>query len=287
MAMTAAQSETAEQQRRTLACAVLSGIFLIAAVVLSRRVSGDLSGLGSEWLACGAGAACLAITAGCLAMSGQIGRLADARVRLPVVAGCLLPSLVLGLTLMPTGSSQALAVLLSIYATTVIAFHLPDTRTWHLATLRSLQTPVSSGEPDSVDEPDVGGELLLESELHVATLPVEGGVTHPADCPDTTHWMSRSVQDGCDVVEGAFRVEFASGQRQVAIHLPFAPALPSAPDIECEPVDGDADVRIRVTSAEAWGVRIEVARATDLDQQQAVQLGYFASAALSQSAAAA
>jgi len=101
---------------------------------------------------------------------------------------------------------------------------------------------------------------------------------HPGSRPETTNWMSRSLQDGCDVVEGGFRVEFAPGQRLVAVHVPFSPALAAVPEIECEPIDGDAEVRVRVTSIQAYGLRIEVMRGSGFEQQQKVELGYFASA---------
>ena len=319
--MSSQATKTAEDQRRTFACAVLSGVFLIAAVVLSRRITGDLSGFTSDWLACAVGLGFLTLTGGSLAFSGLLSRTQDARFRLLVIAGCQLPAVVLGLTLMPVGSSLSLAVLMSIYFVIVVGSSLTPVQELSSSALREIvsrdasaarpgslargltandsviqhensgaiaATPdgssvaVSGPEPATVPSDD----LDSPSDLQITSPPTEI-VTHPAECPETTHWMSRAVQDGCDVVEGAFRVDFEVGQKQVAIHLPIAPALPSAPEFECEPIDGDADVRIRVTATEAWGVRLEVVRSTDIDQPQAVQIGYFASAAVSQSAAAA
>lgn len=302
------QAPTApDEQRRTFACAILSGGFLIAAVVLSRRITGDLTGFRSAWLACGVGIGFLAVIGGSLAFSGLLNRTQDSRFRILTVGGCLLPGVVIGLTLMPASSSLTLSALLSVYFLAVVGCGLGDgltsIRVGTEADWSAPPTPEQDISPKEVEpETPVSGPFGLEElPLEITTAitetsgfalntridPVEPSGAHPADCPGTTHWMSRSVQDGCEVVEGAFRVEFEPGQKQVAIHLPLAPALPSAPEIECEPVDGDVDVRIRVTSAEAWGVRLEVVRATELEQSQAVQIGYFASAAESQSAAAA
>lgn len=307
MSVSAPSGDFSTEQRRTFACGTLSGVFLIAAVVLSRRVSGDLSGLSSEWLSCGIGTIGLLVTGACLLASGLLNRTSAPHLRLLAVGGSLLPSLVLGLSLLPAGSSGGMTTLLTLYFCGVIAATVPGNPV--RVAVRVLESrPVSHEDcepsPAEMTEADATAEVMsdlqptgVESALNLAAENelhsfVEHAVdddlpVHPGDRPETTQWMSRSASDGYDAIEGAFRMGFAPGQRQVAIHQPFTPALASAPEIECEAIDGDAEVRIRVTSAEAYGMRIEVIRSGDLDQRQSVQLGYVASAAQAQSASAA
>jgi hypothetical protein len=293
------------EQRQTLACGVLSGVFLIAAVVLSRRVTGEVSGLSDQWLACGTGVVGIALSTCCLAVPGLLDRLSSPSVRLLAVAGCLLPALILGITLLPPGSSQGLTVLLTLYAGAVTVGLLCDTNavsgvtvsgaTVSGATVSSvLVAPTEALMPQvSTDVEPTGGLQRFgvtdfePATAELATAELDELPVHPGNRPETTHWMSRSVQDGCDAIEGGFRIEFAPGQRQVAVHVPFSPALPAMPEIECEPIGGDAEVRVRVTSTQAYGLRIEVTRQSEFEQRQEVQLAYFASAAVQPSAVAA
>ncbi len=278
------------ERRQTFACGVLSGVFLIAAVVLSRRVTGEVSALSNQWLACGTGVISLALSTCCLAVPGLLDRLSSSPVRLLAVAGCLLPALILGTTLLPSGSSPALTVLLTLYAGAVTVGLLFDTDTVSGATVSSgVVTPNEAVSTSVSTDTNPATELYsfgaANSEL--ATTELDDLPVHPSSCPETTNWMSRSLQDGCDVIEGGFRIEFAPGQRQVAVHVPFSPALPAVPEIECEPIDGDADVSVRMTSIQAYGLRIEVTRQNGFEQRQQVQLAYFASAALQPSSVAA
>ena len=103
--------------------------------------------------------------------------------------------------------------------------------------------------------------------------------------PEATQWMSRSIVEECDVIEGGFRVSLSTGQRQAAVHLPFSPAFGSIPDFECEPLD-DSDVRIRTTAVHSYGVRIEVIRSANLETDECVEIGWCASAAATERAAA-
>lgn len=280
-------SDVPGQDRQTLACGVLSGVFLISAVVLSRRVTGDVSGLSSEWAACGIGALSLAISSGCLAVPDLFDRVTGSALRLFAVAGCLLPGLILGATLLPSGSSQALTVLLSLYAGAVTLRLVFDREPVSRIVVEPVSAPTWRAEfvPAPAAPPQPVPSPAFATELEFASSEIGNPSTHPGDCPETTQWMSRSSQDGCDVIEGAFRVAFASGQRHISIHLPFAPALPATPEIECEPIDGDAEVEVRVTSTQPYGVRVEITRTSEFELCQTVQLGYLASAA-SQPAAA-
>jgi hypothetical protein len=290
MSSVSTQSRLPYEQRQTLACGVLSGVFLIAAVVLSRRVTGEVSGLSNQWLACGTGVVGLALSTCCLAAPGLLDRLSRPSVRLLVIAGCLLPALILGMTLLPAGSSQGLTVLLTLYAGAVTVGLLFDTDAVAGATVSSvIVAPTEALVPQVSTDAQPPAELhqFGVTEFELATTELDELPVHPGNRPETTHWMSRSLQDECDVVEGGFRVEFAPGQRLVAIHVPFSPALPATPEIECEPCGGDAEVSVRVTSTQAYGLRIEVTRQSEFEQRQEVQLAYFASTAVQPSAVAA
>ncbi len=51
-----------QQQWRVLACGLQTGVWLIAAVVLSRRISGDASGFATQWAACLVGCVAIAVS---------------------------------------------------------------------------------------------------------------------------------------------------------------------------------------------------------------------------------
>jgi hypothetical protein len=97
--------------------------------------------------------------------------------------------------------------------------------------------------------------------------------------------MSRSRVEGLDVAEGSFRVRFVAGQRLAPVHLPFSPPLADTPEFECDPAD-DSDLRFRTTAVHAYGVRIEVSRSGNCDEEATVEVAWMASAAISDSVAA-
>ena len=97
--------------------------------------------------------------------------------------------------------------------------------------------------------------------------------------------MSRSQVEGLDVAEGSFRVRFAASQRLAPVHLPFSPPMADTPEFECEPAD-DSDLRFRTTAVHAYGIRIEVSRSADCDDEAVVKVAWMASASLSDSVAA-
>lgn len=104
--------------------------------------------------------------------------------------------------------------------------------------------------------------------------------------PDTRQWMTRSIQVDREVIEGGCRIDFSAGQKQAVLHLPFTPALSGTPEFECEAIDG-SDVRFRITARLPYGIRLEIARSSGLEQCVSVELGYSASAPLQRQSAAA
>lgn len=312
-------------QRRSAACGLLSGVFLATAVVLSRRISGDASAFTSELAACltGAAASLVAILAASLPdlISDRLAR----PQRTLLISACGIPGVMLGLAVMPAGSSAGLACLLGLYVATVVTLYAfeseapipgsenvapsqtdqPVDRENASPNAALLEEPTDSLAEESLGALSLEERLILQaakseasdleaesiSELTVeessAALPFESeeSMPHPASNPDTTQWMSRSRVDGMDVVEGSFRVRFAAGQRLAPVHLPFSPPLADTPELECEPAD-DSELRFRTTAVHAYGVRIEVSRAGNCDKATTVDVAWLASATISDSVAA-
>jgi hypothetical protein len=97
--------------------------------------------------------------------------------------------------------------------------------------------------------------------------------------------MSRSRQDGYDVVEGEVQIDFVAGQRVVVVHLPFSPPLAGTPEFECEGLD-QVELSFRTTARHTYGVRVEVSRPATQQEPATTRIGWAASAATCEEAAA-
>ncbi len=323
-----------QQQWRVLACGLQTGVWLIAAVVLSRRSSGDASGFATQWAACLVG--CVAMAASVLTTSflkGDDPRASSADEGLLPEALSLLPGLMLGLAMLPAGSGGGLAALLGLFAVgfgvqyafstnrrtgrRISAFDdllhsrsgrvghearvtgedsslkseaaLPDrddnTATEQALPARSSRPSQRGSEGDdlrSVVPRDEAVSLVGESDA-LAELDESSGSTHFG--ADAQQWMTRSSQDGYDVVEGEVQIEFAVGQRLVALHLPFSPPLAATPEFECEGLD-ESELSFRTTARHTYGVRVEISRAGVLDAPATARIGWAASAEISEDATA-
>ena len=314
-----------QTQRRSTACGLLSGVFLVTAVVLSRRISGDAGAFSSELAACLTGVAASLI--GILAAS--LPDLVSVRLARPqrtlLISACGIPGIMLGLAVMPAGSSTGLACLLGLYVAAVVtlsAFESEEASAGPENSVRSQPEPstvhdqsssviANSDEPSALSGAISSDDLTLDERLALRATDFEADVSndsrigdpggeeptaallfelnepipHPASNPDTTQWMSRSQVEGLDMAEGSFRVRFAAGQRLAPVHLPFSPPLADTPEFECEPAD-DSDLRFRTTAVHAYGVRIEVSRSAGCDEEAIVEVAWMASAPLNDSVAA-
>jgi hypothetical protein len=298
---------------RTLTSATLTAVWLVSAVVLCRRISGDLTGLQSEWAACLMGAFGMGLTLVCVSQPAFLrqsrhagtlnGGLAN-EYRVLVMALSALPSVILGLALLPAQSGAGVAALPVLFLICVTAAALNSVPaleagavTESLIDDENVENQLCGNESPVRTSTATAGELSGEEpDSHVASrsefdllaeLPgeaPESGSSRQAG-PDATQWMTRSVVDECDVMEGGFRVTLAVGQRQAAVHLPFSPAFSCVPEFECEPLD-DSNVRIRTTAIHSYGVRIEASRSTNLDETECIEIGWCASAAMPERAAA-
>lgn len=308
-----------QTQKRSIASGLLSGVFLVTAVVLSRRISGDAAAFTSELAACLTGIAASLVAV----LSVSVPDLLNSRLSPPqrslLVAACGIPGVMLGLALMPAGSSTGMACLLGLYlaaVVTVSAFEGDNGRNHSGLRKRHFVEPVAAsvsvslfdepsthvdehfdhsptGQPD--DTPPTFRQAEPASVIASAEHALSDGaalafdlnapIPHPSCSPETTQWMSRSVVDGRDVAEGSFRVRFAAGQRLAPVHLPFSPPLADTPSFECEPAD-ESELRFRTTALHAYGIRIEVSRSTECELAATVEVAWTAIAALSESVAA-
>lgn len=314
---------SATELRRSSAAGLLTGILLLAVVVLSRRMVGALTGFSS------ASAACL--LSGFVMLVGLASGLSLKRDRdtgahsLLLATLSALPGLAMGLALLPSQDASGLAALLGEFGILVIAG------------LNLSPVVVARSQPDNEEsvpfqessqinarglfdsesigvarhtEVDAGG-VNAESMAPVATRPVEvevaasdalahstnslhvdvADITEASDGRfddhhlNWTQWMQRRLCDGCDVIEGRVRVTLPSGVKHVAVHVPFAPAFVTSPQFEAEPLS-EADVEVRQTSLHCYGVRFEVTRRQRIHETASVEISYFASAAMCESAAA-
>lgn len=93
---------------------------------------------------------------------------------------------------------------------------------------------------------------------------------------ELVQWLRRRSENGAEVVEGTFRVEFAPGQKQAALHVPLIPPLAAPPSVECCATDGA--LRVKVAAAYCYGVRIEARRGEPADGQLTALVSLVASA---------
>lgn len=315
-----------QTQRRSAACGLLSGVFLVTAVVLSRRISGDASAFSSELAACLTGFAASLIAILAVSIPDLIVSRIPRPQRLLLISACGVPGVMLGLAVMPPESTIGLTCLLGLYVAVVLTLSIfeseetieltdcigqsgakqstaidqstdivadsleqpaPTCGTMPLDALTLDERLVLTATDSAIDTRNGESAGLDEDVEPTDALPFELNrpTPHPASNPETTQWMSRSRVEGMDVAEGSFRIRFAAGQRLAPVHLPFSPPLADTPEFECEPAD-ESDLRFRTTAVHAYGVRIEVSRSSDCDEEASVEVAWMASAALSDSVAA-
>ena len=289
--------------RRSLAAGLLTGVCLLSAVVLSRRAAGAASSLPSAWVACLIAAAVMSVGVVSIAIFSRRSAALGVPERLLVGGLGLLPGLVLGLALLPTSSGAGLAALIGIFATLLgasvglreAASHVRDVAADLMPYTESRDTiptdPASVVSCLMATEPSAASSDKADNHRHrvggdcVDFATADESHPHPSTDPDVVQWQARAVRDGQETLEGGMRVRFAAGVKQVALHLPFAPAFESLPSFDAEALD-DADVEVVVTSLHAYGVRLEVRSRSRCEQDRLIEIGYSAVPSCEQSAAA-
>lgn len=310
--------------KKNVACGLLTGIILVTAVVLSRRITGEATALASVWSAVLAGSVAMVVSILSLHAVDLSGCSESASARMLAIAVCGLPGVMLGLSLLPAGSSSGMAGLIGLYLISVVVTGVASDLDIPLSVTATLQIKREKGQSSFQESArenypgfyvpscplegeaglrsNEGGretplDQLSEQEPLESDLDIESSnntvslfdssesLPHPATQPETSQWMSRSTVEGYDTAEGSIRVRFVGGQRMAAVHLPFSPPLPDTPEFECEPAD-DSEARIRMTAVHSYGVRIEVTRTRGCDIDEVIELGWMASSPLTESAAA-
>jgi len=138
--------------------------------------------------------------------------------------------------------------------------------------------PVSESAADY--ETVLSASERLELRLHQA-YSGEFEQTASEDCEPSadarTQWFTRSITDAGEVIEGGFRIDFAEGQREVTVHVPFCPPLASIPEMVTEDLDGH-DLDIRVAAIFPYGARLTVRRPAGSESAHAdsCRIGYVA-----------
>ncbi len=86
-------------------------------------------------------------------------------------------------------------------------------------------------------------------------------------------WRRSSNRQGQEEISGRFRGEFLEGQTLVPLHLPIWPPLATTPKIECLP-ENRANIRVRVVTAQPYGVRLELKRGRGKLQAESIDFSF-------------
>ena len=197
-----------QTQRRSTACGLLSGVFLVTAVAVSRRISGDAGAFSSELAACltGVAASLIGILAAALPELISV-RLARPQ-RTLLISACGIPGIMLGLAVMPAGSSTGLTCLLGLYVAAVVTLTalesegagvLPENSArlrreestlgdQPTVTERSSSGITESQEPSTASAGETAKETLtLDERLALRATNFEADVTHNEPVDDRDH----------------------------------------------------------------------------------------------------
>jgi hypothetical protein len=277
--------------RTVFALTIWSGITLIAAVLISRRVGGAFrSDIGSS-------APCLVATLAFL-LSMAANALwctvnPSASVRKQIVAGAvtLVPPFALAAALWTSpsafvGGYLAALLVLSVLATIAIRDLAPSPANDMRQV--SASSPVAdgrAGHPPRAETPKASCPLIAVAD---ASMPIDETVDEEAGegDPSILQWMTRrQLPEGGETVEGSVRIHFGAGERSAVAHVSFIPPLPDLPRAECQ-VLVDFEGRVRIGMAQAYGLRIEARRPESGLKATSIDVGFSAQARAVQNAAA-
>jgi hypothetical protein len=95
--------------------------------------------------------------------------------------------------------------------------------------------------------------------------------------------MSRTNRpDGTERIEGTATLRFPPGQQAACIHVPFFPPFEQVPRVTCHLLE-DRPIRLRVTSTQPYGTRVEAKRTSATNDEEVVVVGYLAVTDITQS----
>ena len=267
--------------RRSFSKSLWTGLIVIAAVISSRRMSGQFSQSLPNLEACSA--VTLAVVTSLLAYvmywsTGRSHRESQPLILVGVVT--LVPPFALGLALQPNPSAVAVSYLVSLFLLTCMAI---------LAMQGMIRTP---SQPKSKDfHPTLSAQngSLPSQNLQRETLKKGDAFCSQSDSEDdplVTQRLKRSVSDKFqEQIEGEISVVLATGQKLAVVHVPFVPPLSARPHVECR-IDTDAPVRFKVASLNSYGIRIEIRRSGSDTEATSMHLCFTATTSAVQSEAA-
>ena len=266
-----------------LATAIWSSLIVIAVVLTSRKLAGALTEQLSATVACLATtlAVGLSLFANCLLHSV---RRADSPTHAQIAAGVvtLIPPFALGIALLPGRSPMAVSHLATLFVFTSAAMLVIGESSVFRSSAtgaRDDQLRLEIGAVEAIStSPKTDNSLSGERSLSAK---VESAIAGQ----DVSQWMTRRISpDGRECLEGAVKIQFSPGLKQTAIHVPFVPPLHQQPQVTCE-VLGNSSVRLRVTSAQPYGTRIEARRSSEAAQWVEVRFSAVAAATTQSDAA--
>lgn len=273
-------------QRRTAAVALWSLANGAAVLSIGLRLADAIPTGTSAAIACLLAISLLALNAaGLWLCRDDLDRLPTSALPAAGLAGAIGPVLA-GFTWTPAG-----AVFPLVWCTLLLLGSVSGAIVW--AAVRGEAADDASGEVPPAVATAVEVDTLRR-DASTAIKPVEqppapsADVPAPPSPPDdpaiSFQMTRRSTGDG-ETIEIATRLTFLPGERQISVHLPIAPPLASAPEVECEPVD-DSDVELTVGAVYAYGVRIDARRPLPADDPLTVTLAVLLAASRPDRAAA-
>ena len=81
---------------------------------------------------------------------------------------------------------------------------------------------------------------------------------------------------GADCLEGVVDAVFQPGQKRTYAHVAFDPLFERNPEVVCELLDGEGQVRLKTPQVFAYGTRLELSRKHEIDSRQVVHIGLLA-----------
>jgi len=81
---------------------------------------------------------------------------------------------------------------------------------------------------------------------------------------------------GVDCIEGVVEAVFQPGQKRTYAHVAFDPPFDGSPEVVCDVIDTDLDVRLRTPQTFPYGARLELTRKDNIKSREAVHVGLLA-----------
>lgn len=248
--------------RNMLALLLSGGAFSLGSVLFARAAVGAVAS-GVPWSV----RTLAALAAAALAWGGWSvawsRRFASSEPVVAIAAGCVLvtvPTFLAVSALAGGGSTVAgLVAGIGLIGAVTIATVLQPLGRLADDAIREVAIPrVVSSLPNPTTTPSAG-------EAEFASPAVDRTDNHRAIFPAArpTQTWTRTSAEGVESIEAEIAVRFAAGERQVFVHLPIQPSLPSTPAVECEPVDS-ADIELQVELATPFGVRLLARRSREI-----------------------